>query len=181
MLIPATTPPRPLALGEYGTLYVIGFALVSIAAQLAVRSVEEWARTGAKDRAEAANLAMDSANPDYNAVEDVALFVAEQVFNLLKLMFAALSGRYARNHEIHVGAPPPPAAAHRRALPGHHRYVVSLFSSSPNAGFTLFIVASTVVLLKLAEHAARREIENERKRRERQNNLRRERERKNKS
>lgn len=99
-------PRRPLALGEYGTLYVIGFALVSVAAQLAVRSVEEWANSGANARAEKAEAEMAAAAQGnepplpvrayYNAVEDVALFVAEQVFNLLKLMFAALSGRRAR-------------------------------------------------------------------------------------
>ena len=115
---------EPLALGEYGTVYVVAFALISVAAQQAVRYIEQWCLASVARRNE------PPTRDNLDAVEDVALFLAEQVFSLLKLMFAALSGRY----------------------------IVNLFATArDDAGYVLFIVVSAVVLLKLAEHAARRE------------------------
>lgn len=91
----------------------MGFCLITIASQLAVRVVHGWAM----------------AAPD-RVLEDVAMFLVLKASELIRLMFAALSGRY----------------------------IVNLFQSSKhNSGYVLFIAVSAVVLLKLADHAIKRE------------------------
>lgn len=74
---PAFDAVEPLALGEFGTLYVIGFALISIAAQLATTQiVTTW------------NLQQQ------NVAEDTLLFLLQKTTDLIRLMFSALTGRY---------------------------------------------------------------------------------------
>ncbi len=59
-------------------------------------------------------------------LEDVTVFLIVQAAQLIRLMFAALAGRY----------------------------VVALFQQAKhNSGYVLFIVTSAVVLLKLGDHA----------------------------
>ena len=68
---------EPLALGEFGTLYVLGFALISIAAQLATTQIiTTW------------NLQKQ------NIAEDTFLFLLQKTTDLIRLMFSALTGRY---------------------------------------------------------------------------------------
>ena len=71
------------------------------------------------------------AEPNADRVlEDVVFFLAVKAADLIRLMFAALCGRY----------------------------VVSLFQTSKdNRGYVLFIVVSAVVLIRLADHAVKRE------------------------
>ena len=118
--LPLSRSVEPLALGEFGTLYVVGFALLTVSARLAMHSVNEWATNGGRVSAE-----------NMGVVQDVGLFLAARTFDLLKLMFASLSGRY----------------------------IVNLFATAKeHSGYVLFIVVSAIVLLKLGEHAIRRDL-----------------------
>lgn len=74
---------EPLALGDFGTLYVVAFALLSIAATLGATAFERW-------------VAESPRGPD-GPIESTAIFVISQTRDLVTLMFSALCGRYVVN------------------------------------------------------------------------------------
>ena len=74
---------EPLALGDFGTLYVVAFALLSIAATLGATAFARW-------------VAESPRGPD-GPIESTAIFVISQTRDLVTLMFSALCGRYVVN------------------------------------------------------------------------------------